>query len=140
MIKKIIEYIRGKGPGGEAIRYLFAGGLTTLVNFCLFALFRLLGIGLTISNITAIAISILFAYVINKLFVFRRRSDSIAALALELFKFVGARLFTMALEVGAVELFVTALGQNEFIGKAVAQVLVIIANYFISKLIVFRKL
>ena len=126
--------------GGETIRYVGVGAMTTLVNFGVFELlYEIAGITVRTSNATSIFVSIVFAYVANKLVVFRRRSNSFAALAGEFCKFVGSRLFTMALEVGAVELFYTVLGQDARLGKIAAQALVIIANYLISKLIVFRK-
>ena len=138
-IHKIIKYVFGENPGGERIRYLAVGGLTTLINFGLFVLLHeLMDIDETISNLISIPASILFAYVANKLVVFRSRSNSITSFFLELIKFVGSRLLTMALEIGLVLLFADVLGWNATLGKAIAQVLVIIANYFISKIIVFR--
>ena len=139
-IQKIVKYIFGKDLGSETIRYLFVGAMTTLVNYGLFELLHsVAGLGVTISNVTSIAVSILFAYVTNKTIVFRRHSVTLADLALEFCKFVGSRLFTMALEVGAVELFYGVLGVDARLGKITAQIIVIIANYAISKLIVFRK-
>ena len=138
-MRKIIGYVFGKGLGGETIRYIIVGGLTTLVNFCMFALMHeIIGIDVTVSNVTSISISIIFAYIANKRIVFMRRSNTSGELAQEFAKFVGSRLFTMALEVGAVLLFVNVLEHNAMIGKVVSQVLVIIVNYVISKAIVFR--
>ena len=139
LIIRIKEYVIGKGLGGEAFRYLIVGGLTTLIDFFLFALMHeLMGINSTISNVTSISVAILFAYFANKLIVFKKRSESKAALFIEFIKFVGSRLFTMALAVGVVWLFESVLGLSATLGKAVSQVLVIITNYFISKIIVFR--
>jgi putative flippase GtrA len=139
-VRKLFEYVFGKGLGGEAIRYVAVGAATTLVNYGLFELmWGVLGIGVTASNVTSISVSVLFAYVANKLIVFRRRCPSVGALAIEFSKFIGSRLFTMALEVGAVLLFFNVLGFNVRLVKIAAQVLVIIMNYAISKLIVFRK-
>jgi len=139
-IQRVIKYVFGKELGGETIRYVVVGAMTTLVNFGVFELlYEVIGISVTVSNVTSIAVSIIFAYVANKLVVFRRHSSSFAALAVEFCKFVGSRLFTMALEVGAVELFYTVLEQDARLGKIAAQILVVIANYLISKLIVFRK-
>jgi len=139
VIQKIVKYIFGKDLGGETIRYLVVGVLTTLVNYSLFELLHsLFGLSVTISNIISIAASVIFAYVANKLIVFRRHSGTFAELALEFFKFVGSRLITMALEIGMVELFDKVLGADARLGKIISQVLVVIANYFISKLIVFK--
>ena len=140
LIRKLTKYALGKELGSETVRYIIVGALTTLVNFGLFELMHnIMSIDVTVSNVTSISVSILFAYAANKLVVFRRRSDSAYALALEFFKFVGSRLFTMALEVGVVALFYNILGYDARLGKITAQVLVIVANYIISKAIVFRK-
>ena len=139
-IRKIIKYVLGKDIGSETIRYIIVGGLTTLVNYGLFELMHgIMKIDVTVSNVTSISVSVLFAYAANKLVVFRRHSDSFSALVIEFCKFVGSRLFTMALEIGAVYLFFNILGMDARLGKIVAQVIVIIVNYIISKAIVFRN-
>jgi len=140
LISRLIEYLRGKGIGAESIRYVIVGVLTTLVNVVLYwIMFEKLSIDVTVSNVTSIAVSILFAYLANKLFVFRIHSDSLKMLAIEFFKFIGSRLITMALEVGFVYLFHNILGYSEWFGKIVALVLVIITNYILSKAIVFQS-
>ena len=54
------------------IRYLFFGGLTTLVNLGMFALLKgPCGIDYKISNFFSVAIAICFAFVVNKLYVFQ---------------------------------------------------------------------
>ena len=139
-IRRIIKYVLGKDIGSETIRYIFVGGLTTLVNYGLFELMHaVIKIDVNVSNVISISVSVLFAYVANKLIVFRRHSDSLPALMIEFCKFVGSRLFTMALEIGAVYLFFNILGMDARIGKIVSQVIVIIVNYIISKAIVFRN-
>jgi len=140
-MRGIIDFVRRKWLVREEVRYIIAGGLTTLVNFVVFALMhRIIRIDVTVSNVTSIFISILFAYVVNKHFVFKRFCNTGAELVMEFIKFVGSRLFTMVVEVGAVWLFVEVLVLNALIGKAVSQVIVIILNYIISKLIVFRRI
>ena len=140
LIRKITKYVLGKDIGAETVRYIIVGGLTTLVNYSLFELMRaIIGIDVTVSNVTSISVSVIFAYVANKLIVFRRHSDSLAALALEFCKFVGSRIFTMALEIGAVFLFFNILGLDARLGKITAQVIVVVVNYIISKAIVFRS-
>jgi len=113
--------------------------MTTFVNYGLFELlYGLFGFDANVSNVASISASVVFAYVMNKRIVFRRRSGSRAALAAEFCKFVGSRLFTMALEVGAVFLFHSVLGHDARLGKVAALVIVVVANYLISKLIVFK--
>ncbi|MDO4977077.1 MAG: GtrA family protein [Eubacteriales bacterium] len=125
-------------------RYIFVGGCTTLVNFVVFAILcygTSLGnsdLGITISNVLSIASAILFAYVANKWFVFRSHTNSFGEMIGEMIKFCGARLGTMAIEVGGVYFFHSILHQSPMVGKVLTTVFVLIGNYFISKFLVFR--
>ena len=127
----------------EAFMYLFIGGCTTLVNLVVFSVLTYgtsLGnsdLGITISNVISIVLSILFAYVTNKLFVFHSKTNSFKELLYEMGKFIGARIATLVIEVGGVWLAVSVIGQDKMIGKLETQVLVVIGNYFISKFLVF---
>ena len=134
MLKKIKEILKD----GEAVRYIIIGVCTTAVNYLTFAaLTELFSLEVNISNVISVAASILFAYVANKLFVFRSHCSGIASLLWEFVRFVGARLLTMAIEIGGVYLLYNCLSVNEHIAKLSTQVIVIIGNYFISKLLVF---
>ena len=118
---------------------MIVGVCTTLVNLGLFALMtKVFWINHTVSNVTAIFVSILFAYVANKRIVFRNRCETLSALILECVKFIGARLITMGLEFASVELLIRFEVLGEMPAKIVSMVAVIIANYFISKLLVFQ--
>lgn len=129
-IKKIIH--------NEAFKYLVIGGCTTLVNLITFGVLVHFQLNVTIANIISIIISILFAYVTNKIIVFQSHCDSFVEVIYECVKFIGARLLTMAIEVGGVYLFVNIIGQAAMIGKLETQVIVIVGNYFISKFFVFK--
>ena len=55
----------------QAVRYIFFGGCTTMVNLVSYYLLRnLFGVDITAANTIAILLSILFAYAVNKWFVF----------------------------------------------------------------------
>lgn len=129
---------------GEMVRYLFIGVCTTLVNLVSFWLLchaTPLGAsegGITAANVLSIVLAIAFAYAANKVFVFRSYTATVWSLLRELGKFVGARLSTMALEVGGVWLTVSILRQPPMLGKLATQGLVIIGNYVLSKWFVFR--
>ena len=98
------------------IRYLFFGGLTTLVNLGMFALLKgPCGIDYKISNFFSVAIAICFAFVVNKLYVFQSKSES----------------FTDTIH--------EFLHQPQMIAKLETQVIVTIVNYFISKFLVFKS-
>lgn len=136
----MIDKIKKLLSNAEAIRYIIIGVCTTLVNYIVFALLiGLVKLDVTASNVIAVILSILFAYVANKLFVFRSHCKTIPLLALEFAKFIGARAATMVIEVGGLYLAHNILGIDKYISKLVIQVIVIIGNYFISKLIVFNR-
>ena len=130
---------------GEAARYLFFGGCTTMVNLVSFwALCRLSPLGqseagINGANVLSVALAILFAYGTNKVFVFRSVTHGVGELLGEMARFVGARLATMALEVGGVWLVVSVLHQDPMAGKLATQGLVVVGNYAISKLLVFKR-
>ena len=122
------------------IRYLFFGGLTTLVNIVVFGILEgPLGIDYKVSNFFSVASAICFAFVVNKLYVFQSKSKTFGDTVQEFIKFVLGRLVTMVVEVGGVPFCVELLGQPKMVAKIETQVIVVIVNYFISKLFVFKS-
>ena len=137
-MKEIKElYIKYK----EIINYLVFGGCTTVVNFVSYYIpSNILGIDKIISNIIAWVVSVLFAYITNKLFVFESKTESLKESLKEMTSFVVSRLFTGALcDVGMFAIMVNVLKINDVISKLTTQVTVVILNYVISKLVIFRK-
>lgn len=124
----------------ELVSYLFFGVLTTLVNYAVYLpLYNWAGFSGAGSNAAAWALSVLFAYVTNKPFVFRSHDWSARTVIPELAKFVGCRVGSGAAETGLVWLLVDILGWNGNLVKLAVSVFVVIANYAASKLLVFRK-
>ncbi len=130
----------------ELIVYFITGVLTTLVNWAVYALcVEAFGWSVAVSNAIAWVAGVLFAYVTNKLWVFRSFNWEIRFVLKEAFLFVSARVLTGVFEIVAVPLLVS-LGLNQpFFGvkgmwaKILVSVVVMILNYVFSKLIVFRK-
>ncbi|HAK18012.1 MAG TPA: GtrA family protein, partial [Lachnospiraceae bacterium] len=87
--------------------------------------------------VLSISISILFAYVANKLFVFRTHCGSFGTLLLEIAKFWSSRIGTMLLEIGGV-FVLTMLGWDGFASKLATQIVIFVANYLLSKFFAFR--
>ena len=123
----------------ETIRYVIAGVLTTLVDYGLFMLLTALGTTDNAANKISIAAAVLFAYFINKLYVFRRHADSLGALVFEFIKFMAGRVLTALPEVFGYPLLLRLIGGHENIAKGITIVVVFILNYIISKLFVFRR-
>ena len=124
----------------ELISYVFWGVMTTLVNYVTYFLLKeLLHVALVPRNVIAWAASVLFAYFTNKLFVFRSRDWAWRVALRELWQMAASRLFTLGLETAILWLFVEKLRFSDVIVKLAANVVVVIANYVLSKFIVFRK-
>lgn len=124
----------------ELVSYVFWGVMTTAVNYTTYFLLRnVLLVPLVAGNVTAWAVSVLFAYFVNKLFVFRSKDWAWRVALRELWQMAASRLFTLGLETGILWLFVKKLLLNEFIVKLGANVVVVVANYVLSKFIIFKK-
>lgn len=124
---------------GELGRYVVIGATTTLIDLALFyVLCEVLGVDSTISNIVSLGTSVLYAYVTNKVFVFRTRNKG-RELLKEFLKFLGSRAGTMLLELGGVFVLNEILGLDGFASKLAVQIIVFVANYLLSKFFVFKK-
>ena len=122
----------------EIISYLIFGILTTLVNILLFEL-CCYSMPYLIANVIAWFFSVLFAFVTNKKFVFRSHTNRISQYWLEAIKFFASRIVTLIIESLLLFGFIQLMHWNETIVKLLAQVIVIVLNYVLSKLIVFVK-
>ena len=130
----------------EIINYLVMGALATAVNLIVkyVLLFTILDPAISEQLQLAVIISwivaCIFAYVTNRIIVFKSKSKKIIK---EFIAFVSARIFTLILEMLIMFIFVTKLQMNSdlwvVIWSLVAQIVVIIVNYIFSKLIIFKK-
>ena len=142
-MKKIIELYK---KYEELINYLVMGVLATVVNLAV--KYGLLFTILDASDATQLQIAViiswvaacLFAYFTNRKFVFKSKSEKILK---EFTAFVSARIFTLILEMLIMFIFVTLLKLDSdlwvVIWSLVAQVVVIVVNYVLSKLVIFKK-
>lgn len=124
----------------DVILYLIFGVATTVVNIVSYAvLARLLGEKyLVLNNTISWILSVLFAYITNKIWVFNSVTDSFKALAIEFTSFVSCRFITFLLDTVILYLGVKVLFLNDIAVKIFSNVLVIIINYIASKLVIFR--
>lgn len=148
MIKLIEDYIEDTNNVSwynkykEALLYLFFGVCTTLVNLITKWILLLTvidssnAIQLQVAIIISWIVSVLFAYVTNRKYVFESKSKSIFK---EISSFFGSRVLTLILEMVIMYIFVTALNFNVYLFTIISQVLVIVLNYVFSKLFVFKK-
>ena len=124
----------------ETVSYVVFGALTTVVNMVVYGLcYNYLGFHNLISNTVAWVAAVLFAYVVNKLFVFRSRTGSAYQVLREFSLFVGARLFSFGVDQLFMWVLVDILRLNGGFSKAGVNVVVLLMNYFFSKMVIFKK-
>ncbi len=78
-------------------------------------------------------------YITNKIFVFKSKTDSTSKLLKEFISFVLARIFTLVVETAILYIGSEVLKVNDIIVKVIAQIVIIILNYILSKLWIFKK-
>lgn len=123
----------------EALLYLFFGGCTTLVNIVAFYIIRKFGVSTYITNIIAWFLSVVFAFITNKLFVFESKNTSFKDSFKECFSFFLFRVISLVFDMGIMYLFIDLLNINEMVSKVFSNIFVIIINYVFSKLFIFKK-
>lgn len=124
----------------EKLLYLFFGGLTTVVSLATFWFVnRVMMANEHIANVASWILAVLFAFVTNRVWVFNAKTNGKAAFFKQLLSFYGGRLLTFGAEELLLLVFITWLQFDSILVKIVAQVVVLILNYIVSKLFVFRK-
>lgn len=142
LLKKIINR--------EMFDYILFGVLTTVVNLVVFALFeKILGTKFVlITNIIAWIAAVAFAFVTNKFIVFRSKSTESQTFIKELIAFVVARLLSLGVEEAglAIAKFIFHADSKMVLGitgtqvaKLILQIIVVIMNYVLSKLFIFKE-
>lgn len=124
----------------EVLMYLFFGGIAFFLNIALFVLFHgIMNITELIANAICWVICVLFQFFTNRTWVFDGHVDSAGAFVKQMGSFFGGRIFTLVVEEIILAIFITWLGFNSMIVKLAAQVVVIVLNYVVSKLFVFKN-
>lgn len=123
----------------ELILYVIFGAATTAVNIAAYSVcYNLLSVPNLGANIIAWVLSVAFACVTNRIWVFESTAKGFAAVR-ETAEFFAGRLFTGILDSALMFTFVDCLGYNGDYTKIAVNIIVIMLNYIISKLLVFRK-
>lgn len=133
----------------ETVAYLFYGVLTTIVSYLSFYLASLVLSYdyILIINTVSFVCAVVFAYITNKLYVFKSKSWKWQVLKVEIPSFLSARILSYFLEQFGLYLSVNVLhldlcfvfGINcVYIAKIVLSFVVVILNWVISKFFVFK--
>ena len=120
----------------ELFFYILFGILTTLVNIVVYLLFsKIFNVNYIFSNIIAWFVSVLFAYVTNRIWVFESKSTKIFK---EISLFFAARLFSGILDTGLMYVFIDLMKFGDEFSKIIIQIIVVILNYVLSKFFIFK--
>jgi len=125
----------------EIISYLIIGVLTTIVSLGSYFVFThtfldASAIGIQVVNDLSWICAVTFAYITNRIIVFKSKNKNILT---KMVSFFGSRVFSLFVEMFAMFMMETLLGINHLIAKLVCQLIVTILNYVLSKLIVFKR-
>lgn len=131
----------------EKWMYLIFGVLTTVVSFVTAGIAKILleksGFGTdAVSNIsTAISwiCAVTFAYLTNRVWVFQSQAHNAKEIFKEALSFYGGRVSTLFVEMGMMWIGFSFIGMNYWVAKIITNVVVLILNYVISKIFVFKN-
>jgi putative flippase GtrA len=163
VFKKIKAYLDSHQKQAELLRYLIAGGLTTLLSMVIHyglcflmvekeplaggslipwvvdAINRATPAQLTVASAVSWIISVLFAFWINRWMVFQAGKASAGRIMVELLQFAGSRIVSfLVFEQGLMHLL-KLIGVSNVVNRVVVLVFVMVFSYVASKFWVFRK-
>lgn len=124
----------------EGLNYLIFGFLAFVLNYVLYDVFEaLLHMHYLIATALSWVLTVIFAYWTNHTFVFKSKNAGAASLFKEFTAFISARILTEGLELLLMYLMVDVADINSRIAKLIGQTVVILTNYFLSKLWIFKE-
>lgn len=143
MKKKVMDLIK-KFLNKETVSYLIFGVLTTIINIVVFGIsedflmpFMSDTAAALTANVIAWVLSVAFAFITNKLFVFESKSMSVKVIIKELYSFVIARLLSLAFDEAF--MMVAIKFMDSMLAKIISNVFVVIINYVLSKFFIFKN-
>jgi len=123
----------------ETLSYLICGALTTVISFGVYALCGYIGLVTVIANTISTVSAVVFAFIVNKIFVFRSASWNMGILLPEIAKFCVARVATYVMETLLLVFLVDILQFHSLLMKGLTTVLVVVGNFVLSKWMVFNR-
>lgn len=123
----------------EILLYILFGGVATVVSIGSFVICdTTLGMNELIANVISWVLAVATAYATNRTWVFGSKAKG-KAFWKEMIAFFSGRVLTLVMEEAILLIFVTWLGLPGVWVKVAAQIAVLVGNYFISKLLIFKK-
>ncbi len=122
------------------ISYLVFGIFTTLINWGAYYLcYSIVTIPNIASTVIAWILAVSFAFITNKFWVFNSKALNKNVFIHELWTFIVARLTTGIIDVVIMYFAVDMFAMNSTIWKLISNIIVIIINYVLSKLIFLQN-
>ena len=138
-MKKLLDVYKNHKEG---INYLIFGGLTTILSLAVYYSLTWTiidpndAVQLQIANILSWICGFLFAYFTNRKYVFDSKNEKVLK---EFVSFFLSRISTLLSDMLIMFVFVSVLKYNDALFKIVSQIIVIVSNYILSKIFVFKK-
>lgn len=122
----------------ETISYVIVGISTTVVNLVVYTLLCKI-MPYAVANLISLIFTKLYAYFMNKIFVFRTKLSSVKETVIEFLKFMVTRGLTGVIDYFGLIILVSGFGFDELISKYVLQIVITVLNFFFGKFLVFKK-
>ncbi len=162
MLQKLRDYLNTHEKQYEMLRYVIAGGLTTvlsmvvhyglcfvmadkapysgsLIPWLVDSINRATGVQMSIASAISWVIAVLFAFWINRGMVFRVHGGGARDVAVELLQFAGSRLVSFLVFEQGLMLLMKALGVSNIVNRVIVLLFVMVFNYVVSKFWIFKK-
>lgn len=124
----------------QVLTYLIFGALTTMVNIIIYFIFsKIIGLDYLISNAIAWFLSVMFAYITNKIYVFKSMGWGFTEFIKEITTFISCRLLSGGMDMVIMYIFIDLFSLNDLIIKLFSNLCVIVVNFLVSKNYIFQK-
>jgi putative flippase GtrA len=128
-----------KNLRNEIFLYIFFGALTVVINIISYYLLtRWMHLSVLPANFISWIVAVIFAFITNRNLVFVRESTKTASIKIEMFRFFCCRLLSGIIDMLIIFVFVEMFSIDDMVIKVLSNVIVIILNYIMSKLYIFK--
>ena len=121
---------------GKFIKFGLVGVLNTLINWIIFAVLNFVGVYYIIANVIAYVIATINSYTWNSRWVFKYNGKDQKETTT---KFIVLNLVGLALNTIILYLLVDLIGLNKLISLVITTVIVMVINYIVNKIWVFKE-
>lgn len=131
----------------ETVKYIIVGILTTLINIVIFRLLLFVfnknlpdfKYNWFFAEVPAFIIAVLFAFFMDKYFVFKKTDTKVSETIQELINFFMMRIISELVHMLGLFVFINILKFDALYSKIGLSVIVVVLNYLFSKFFIFRK-